>query len=415
MKYTIRLRAAACVIALALSGCAAFSAGGMSATTARYRHAARQGRESGKGLAVYTISPSEFPQGSSFAAIRDANPTSEGAQLLRDEVLTDVTIAKTAQERGLPNAIGFAVSWAGQTQRFIMFYERPPRSIVLQRSSMDVQWASLSQLAESTISGEIPAVPRSIQRIGLNKEPMPPQWPVTIPSDMRDAFEVPVAPAEPPAQVDGHDYATVADDLKTRLPQSTDEQSRQRANAALRRLEPAANLTGLNWRVIVFTGAGPMGFGVPDGSLFVSDGLVQILDDDELAAILAHVMGHERHQHARACAKRRNIMVAVMLVGGAFSLAGTGIGFFLIPTGSYVGLIADPEFGYSDQHELEANSAAAELLTAAKLPPDVLFDVMMKLSAQGQPGTLAYSQMHHLPVARAQYGLMLDAGMIAAR
>lgn len=80
------------VFALVLGGCAAFSQGGMSAEGARFRHAVRLGQESGKGMTIYAIGPEEFPQGGSFAAIRDAQPSSEGAQLLRDQVFTDITL-----------------------------------------------------------------------------------------------------------------------------------------------------------------------------------------------------------------------------------------------------------------------------------------------------------------------------------
>lgn len=400
------------VFALALGGCAAFSTGGMSAEGARFRHAIRQGWQSGQGLTLYVIPPEEFPQGSSFAAIRDVEPLNEGAQLLRDQVLTDVTIAKTVSQLGLPAAIGFASSAAGQVQRFAMFYKTPPRSLVLQRSSMSVQWLSLSQLYESRVVADLPTVPRSVQRLVFNEGPRAPPWPVTIPPDLRDAFAVPPQPAVPSTEVDGRDYAAVANDLAARLPPSVNVQNRQRAEAALARLEPAARVEGLHWRAVVVNAAGPMGFGVPDGTLFVSDGLVQELDDAQLAAVIAHLMGHEWYQHARAAARRRNILAAIFLVGGAFQLAGGGMGVFMIPTGGYLALIAHPEFGYTQEDEVEANYAAARVLSAANLPPDSLFDAMVKLSGKGQPGTLAFDRLHHRSTAALlQYGLMLDAGL----
>lgn len=404
-------RIAILVLALALGGCAGFSEGGMSAEGARFRHAVRQGQQSSKGLTIYAIPPEEFPHGSSFAAIRDAQPSSEGAQLLRDQVLTDVTIAKTVNELGLPAAIGFASSGGGQVQRFALFYKTPPRSLVLQRSSMSVQWLSLSQLYESRVVADLPTVPRSILRLAIHDGPLAPPWPVTIPLDGRDAFAVPPQPAAPPAEVDGHDYVVVANDLAARLPPSANVQNQQRAETALARLEPVARVQGLNWRVVVVNAEGPMGFGVPDGTLFVSDGLVQTLDDAELAAVIAHLMGHEWYQHARASARRRAIQVVGFLVGGAFSLAGGAMGTFVIPTGGYLALIADPQFGYRQADEVEANAGAARILSDANLAPDALFDAMVKLSGKGQSGTLAFDRLHHLPAAVLPYGLMLDAGL----
>lgn len=231
---------------------------------------------------------------------------------------------------------------------------------------------------------------------------------------MRDAFAVPPQPAAPSTEVDGHDYVAVANDLEARLPPSVNVQNRQRTEAALARLEPGARVKGLHWRVVVVNAAGPMGFGVPDGTLFLSDGLVQGLDDAELAAVIAHLIGHEWYQHARAAAHRRNILAVSLLVGGALQLASGGTGFFLVPMGGYLELIADPRFGYTQEDEVEANAAAARILDGANLPPDVLFDAMVKLSGKGQPHTLAFDVLHHLSAAAIfQYGLMLDAGLSA--
>lgn len=407
------IRCAAIVfLVLMLGGCAAFSPGGMSAEGARFRQATRQGEQSGKSITIYTIPSQEFPQGNSVAAMRDAKPSSEGAQLLRDQVLIDVTVAKTVNQCGLPAAVGFTSSTAGQVQHFAMFYNTPPRTIVFQRSSMDVQWLSLSQLYESHVVADLQTVPRSILRLKINEGPLAPPWPVTIPPNLHDAFTVPLQPADPPTEVDGHDYVAVADDLAARLPHSANIQNRQRAEKALARLEPAARVEGLNWRMEVFNATGPMGFGVPDGTLFVSDGLVQVLNDNELAAVIAHLMGHERYQHARACARRRDIMVAVFFVGGVFQLAGGGMGFFLIPTGGYLALISDPQVGFTEEYEVEANYAGTKILSDSNLPPDSLFDAMVKLSGKGQPGTLSFDTLHHLSaLTLLQYGLMLDAGM----
>ncbi len=401
-------------LSLLIEGCATFSAGGMSAEGARFRHAARQGRQSGKGMMIYAIHPEDFPQGSSFGAIRDANPSSEGAQILRDEVLTDVTIANTVNELGLPAAIGFASSSGGQVQRLAIFYRTPPRALVFKRSSMDIQWLSLSQLFKSSVAADLPAVPRSVQRLQFNEGLLPPPWPVSIPPELRDAFAVPSQPADArPVDVDVRDYVAVANDLEASLPHSVNVLNQSRADAALSKLKLVAGVTEINWRVVVVNAVGSMGFGVPDGTLFVSDGLVQGIDDTELTAVLAHLMGHEQYQHARACARRKNIVVASSFIGGALQLAGGGIGLFLIPTGGYLALIADSEFGYTLGYEAEANYAAAMMLSNANLPPDVLFDAMVKLSGRGQPGTLAFDCLHHLPAAAVQFGLMLDAGIIA--
>lgn len=400
-------------IVLALGGCAGFSEGGMDAEAARFRHSIRQGKQSGKGIKFYEICPEEFPQGESFVAIRDAQPASEGAQLIRDQVLTDVTIAKKVKEFGLPAAIGFESSKAGQLQHIAMFYKTPPHSLVLKRSSMSAQWLSLSQLYESKIVADLQAVPRSVQRLAFHEGVLPPPWPVIIAPDLRDVFAIPTVPGPPPSEVNGQDYIVVANDLMANLPISTSVQNQQRVEAALDRLEPAAGVKGIYWQVVLLNAVKPIGFGVPDGSLFVSYGLVQKLDDAELTAVIAHLMGHECYQHARAAANRANSFIFVSNVGAALAVAGGAMGFFTIPTGSYLGLITDPEFGYTQKEEVEANVAAARILKGANLPPDKLFDAMTKLLDKAEDGSLSFDSVHHLTDGTIiHYGLMLDAGLV---
>ncbi len=217
--------------------------------------------------------------------------------------------------------------------------------------------------------------------------------------------------------MDGHDYVGVANDLARLLMPSMNVQNRQRAEAALGKLEPAARVEGLHWRVVVVNMTGSIGFGVPDGTLFVSDALVEELEDTELAAVIAHLMGHEWYQHGRCAVRSRNILNAsvglLIVVGGALQVSRGGVGFFPIPpTGGYLEVIADPLFGYTQADEVEANAAAARILDAANLGPEALFDAMVKLSGRGQPGTPAFDVLHHLSAAAIfKYGLMLDAGL----
>ena len=73
----------------------------------------------------------------------------------------------------------------------------------------------------------------------------------------------------------------------------------KRASSAFAKLHKAAETSGSEWKLIIFANPEPIGFGVPDGSLFVSDGLIASLGDSELAAVVAHLMAHVRYQHAR--------------------------------------------------------------------------------------------------------------------
>jgi hypothetical protein len=118
--------------------------------------------------------------------------------------------------------------------------------------------------------------------------------------------------------------------------------------------------------------------------------------------------------HAQACAKRRNLTAATLWVGGALAVASGGMGFFPVPTGSYLALIADPNTGYKLEYEVEASHAGGRILAGANLPPGALFDAMVKLSGSGEASPLAFHRLHRTTVAALPYGLMLDAGLVAA-
>jgi predicted Zn-dependent protease len=82
---------------------------------------------------------------------------------------------------------------------------------------------------------------------------------------------------------------------------------RERMLDALARL--TAQLDGRPIRVDVSHSSAPAAYAWPDGRLLVTGGLVRLLDDDELAAALAHELGHlVADGHARA---------AVAALGGA--------------------------------------------------------------------------------------------------
>lgn len=67
-------------------------------------------------------------------------------------------------------------------------------------------------------------------------------------------------------------------------------ESTARADAALSRLTDASHGNGL--RIATLAGQSPVAYAWPDGSIFVSRGLLALLDDEELTAAIAHEVGH---------------------------------------------------------------------------------------------------------------------------
>ncbi|TWB48628.1 M48 family metallopeptidase [Nitrospirillum viridazoti] len=64
---------------------------------------------------------------------------------------------------------------------------------------------------------------------------------------------------------------------------------------------------------------GPNAFALPGGDIIVTDQLLKILDDEEVAAVLAHEVGHVRHRHGLRLALRASglSVLAAVAVGDA--------------------------------------------------------------------------------------------------
>lgn len=108
----------------------------------------------------------------------------------------------------------------------------------------------------------------------------------------------------------------------------------------------------------------PNAFVVPGGYVFVFSGLLSKLsDDEELAGVLAHELGHVSYNHFfqnrnQVLALNLATVAALLLSGGhpAALAFGTGAGFHL-------------QLAYSREHEAEADAAAVKFLRQARYDP----------------------------------------------
>jgi Peptidase family M48 len=332
---------------------------------------------------------------------------------------------------------------------------------------------------------------------------MPPRWPVVIPQASATAFGVPSIPSPPPAEFNWSAYADDSRTVRKLLHLLTGPEA-TRAKEILRRLGAVAQTPGIEWTVEVFSYSyRPLAFAVPDGTLFLSDTLMHDTSDDELAAAMAHLMGHVRYGHYRlvrvqvsqenptlaetpqkkevpagtlekkpaAIAQNKPNRAAVIalttladtliiswdvfIIVGA--LAGTPAG-----GGGPAGALPPKEIVFSpvgtedvenwlqkkepdteslkaawqsrqaaslktawqsalaaQQRDLEANCLAAKYLAGIGIPPETLFEILMRSSLQ-PPFTLqvpsettAFDEMYTTYINGAfDFGKMLDAGRI---
>jgi len=401
VKYVVRLLWGF-IVAGALTGCWLFQPNFFWFEASFYQSEARLRTLYNTHTLPRAVVSAEFPRVPTLAAIEQTTPTTRGGQLLRDEVITDSTVEAALQTDGLPDAVEINRSFAPIERRwFAMYYANPPLTVVYQ-----TMMANLDASAIRYHSGEIfrmSAVPRSLYRLALGAGPIAPPWPVTIPPSAYEALGVPTLGAPPPSQVDGRDWAQLAKSLAAEMREGRTDYA-IRAYKALSRLKLANPVAGLEWKAVLFDSSVVSGFGVPDGTLFISTSLVEKLNDDQLAAVLAHLMGHERYQHYPNNLK----------VGEQVQLAGSARSIPEVP--KYPDVLTTPEYGFSRWQEVDANRTAVEYLARIDIPPDTLFDALHKLSPESREASVgewpSFAEIHHLPETAADLGRMLDAGIL---
>ncbi len=117
---------------------------------------------------------------------------------------------------------------------------------------------------------------------------------------------------------------------------------------------------------------GPNAFALPGGTIVVTDELVfQFPDDDVLAAILAHEIGHVEHQHSLKQLYRA--LGAASMISMIAGDAGPLLEDAILEGSALLSL------SFSRKHEMESDNYSYELLKAADLPAHGLIDFFTKL------------------------------------
>lgn len=100
---------------------------------------------------------------------------------------------------------------------------------------------------------------------------------------------------------------------------------------------------------------GPNAFALPDGTVVLTDELVELAKDDEMVlGVLAHEIGHVDHQHSlRQLYRAAGVTALIMLIGGDI---GSGTEDLLIQGSALVSL------SYSRSAEAEADRYSVELM-----------------------------------------------------
>jgi predicted Zn-dependent protease len=146
-------------------------------------------------------------------------------------------------------------------------------------------------------------------------------------------------------------------------------------------------------------------FAAPGGLILVAKGLVKVArNEDELAAVLAHEIGHVQHQHGLGAIKQSRMMDlgGLLVKEGAKEFGGQDVNKLTNVFGESVGDITKTLMvnGYSRSQESEADTAAVTILKRVGYPPQALVGMLKKMKAQYPHDPVGFAKTHPDPLDR---------------
>lgn len=146
-------------------------------------------------------------------------------------------------------------------------------------------------------------------------------------------------------------------------------------------------------------------FAAPGGLIFLSRGMLRLCkNEDEVAAVLAHEIGHVELQHALRAIKGSRLTSALttLAVEGAKSFGGEQLAQL---TSAFEGSIGDitgtmMNSGYARKQESQADESAIRILKAMGYDPRALPRVLAEMQKQLKPGRHDFAATHPPPQDR---------------
>ena len=158
-------------------------------------------------------------------------------------------------------------------------------------------------------------------------------------------------------------------------------------------------------------------FAAPGGFILVTRGMLRLCEtEDELAAVLAHEIGHVQHDHGLRAIKSSRLVTAftVLAIETTRTLAGDEVKQL---TEAFEGSIGDITHtlmtsGYSRRLEREADAAAVTILRRVGYDPLALKRMLDEMGRQIKPGGRDFARTHPEPDDRIRdIRRMIGAGV----
>lgn len=165
-------------------------------------------------------------------------------------------------------------------------------------------------------------------------------------------------------------------DVLSQIDESSDTGAKDNLNNILGKVKPADTPYGFN--VTVLESEDVNAFVIPGGDIFFTTAIIEMMNDDELAFIMAHEISHELCHHLATRMQQQELIMA-----GAEAVTGTidadpetvaGIATALFAVGNLIG-------GYTRADETEADLAGLELIIRTDYPPEAGVTALEKLAS----------------------------------
>src|SRR5712691_2995497 len=144
------------------------------------------------------------------------------------------------------------------------------------------------------------------------------------------------------------------------------------------------NLEHVSWKIRALRDQAPNAFALPNGSIYVTTGLLALMDNEsQVAAVVAHEMTHvlRRHTYLQNRSNRKKFLTMnIMAAIGAYAPGGVAGAVITIVTAVAPFIVLATMFGYSRDLEREADLKGIDMMIAAEYPPEEMVKMMKVLN-----------------------------------
>ena len=171
----------------------------------------------------------------------------------------------------------------------------------------------------------------------------------------------------------------------------TNAAQNQRVRTVGGRIVQGANLGDMSWDYQVFQSDSPNAFVLPNGKIGVTTGLLTLVqNDDQLAAVIGHEVGHVVARHAAERYSQTALTATGLQVAqGVAGDYGQAVGA-LGGVGAQLGVLLP----FSRRHELEADRLGVDYMAAAGYRPREAITLWGLMSQQRQGSTPEFASTH---------------------